>query len=81
MKQGRRKMSAEKFEVKGEFIKLDALLKATGLAVTGGAAKEMIASGAVSVNGQKETRRGAKLRGGETVTCGQRTVEIVTSGS
>ena len=50
-------MSAEKFEVKGEFIKLDALLKATGLAVTGGAAKEMIASGAVSVNGQKETRR------------------------
>ena len=74
-------MAAEKFVLKGEFIKLDSLLKALGLAVTGGAAKELVASGAVSVNGQKETRRGAKLRGGEIVACNGRTVEIVTSGS
>ena len=42
--------------------------KATGLAPSGGVAKEMIQSGDVTVNGEKETRRGAKLRGGEVVS-------------
>ena len=59
---------AIEFEVKGEFIKLDALMKAAGLLPTGGAAKDAIQAGRVLVNGQKETRRGAKLRGGETVS-------------
>ncbi len=61
-------MAQEKFLLNGEFIKLDALLKATGLAPSGGVAKEMIQSGDVTVNGEKETRRGAKLRGGEGVS-------------
>lgn len=61
-------MAQEKFLLNGEFIKLDALLKATGLAPSGGVAKEMIQSGDVTVNGEKETRRGAKLRGGEVVS-------------
>jgi len=58
-------MAQEKFLLNGEFIKLDALLKATGLAPSGGVAKEMIQSGDVTVNGEKETRRGAKLRSGK----------------
>ena len=57
-------MAQEKFLLNGEFIKLDALLKATGLAPSGGIAKEMIQAGDVTVNGEKETRRGAKLRAG-----------------
>lgn len=61
-------MAQEKFLLNGEFIKLDALLKAAGLAPSGGVAKEMIQSGDVTVNGEKETRRGAKLRGGEVVS-------------
>ena len=61
-------MAQEKFLLNGEFIKLDALLKATGLAPSGGIAKEMIQAGDVTVNGEKETRRGAKLRGGEVVS-------------
>ena len=61
-------MAQEKFLLNGEFIKLDALLKAAGLAPSGGVAKEMIQSGDVTVNGEKETRRGAKLRGGEGVS-------------
>jgi ribosome-associated protein len=56
-------MAQEKFLLNGEFIKLDALLKAAGLAPSGGVAKEMIQSGDVTVNGEKETRRGAKLQG------------------
>ena len=54
-------MAQEKFLLNGEFIKLDALLKAAGLAPSGGVAKEMIQSGDVTVNGEKETRRGGEV--------------------
>jgi ribosome-associated protein len=53
--------------LRGEHITLDALLKATGLAGSGGAAKVLIADGAVRVNGEVETRRGRKLRAGDEV--------------
>ena len=55
------------FELRGEFITLDALLKATGLAGSGGAAKLMVTSGRVQVDGREELRRGAKLRAGQVV--------------
>ena len=55
------------FELRGELITLDALLKATGLASSGGVAKLMIGEGAVRVNGEVETRRGRKLRAGDEV--------------
>ena len=55
------------FELRGELITLDALLKATGLASSGGVAKVMISEGAVRVNGEVETRRGRKLRAGDEV--------------
>lgn len=55
------------FVLRGEFITLDALLKAAGLAGSGGNAKSLITSGAVRVNGEVETRRGRKLRGGDEV--------------
>lgn len=54
--------------LRGEHITLDALLKATGLADSGGRAKTLIADGLVAVNGQPETRRGRKLRAGDEVT-------------
>lgn len=53
------------FELRGEYIALDSLLKATGLASSGGNAKQMIASGQVQVDGQVELRRGCKLRAGQ----------------
>ena len=55
------------FEIRGELITLDALLKATGLAGSGGAAKVLIATGKVQVDGREELRRGAKLRPGQVV--------------
>lgn len=55
------------FDLRGEHITLDALLKATGLASSGGAAKQFIAAGRVLVNGEAETRRGRKLRAGDEV--------------
>jgi ribosome-associated protein len=53
------------FELRGEYITLDALLKATGLAGSGGHAKAMITGAQVQVDGQVELRRGCKLRAGQ----------------
>jgi ribosome-associated protein len=55
------------FVVRGEYITLDALLKATGLATSGGIAKMMIADGLVQVDGQRELRKTCKIRAGQVV--------------
>ena len=55
------------FELRSEFITLDRLLKATGLAPSGGAAKAMVANGQVQVDGRDELRKTAKLRAGQLV--------------
>jgi ribosome-associated protein len=69
------------FELRGEHITLDALLKATGLAHSGGAAKVMIASGQVSVDGEPELRRGRKLRAGCVVRLGNSSVSVLASST
>ena len=48
-------------------IKLDQFLKLAQVVQTGGQAKQLIQGGYVSVNGVVETRRGRKLRVGDTV--------------
>lgn len=58
---------AQPFVLRGDFITLDALLKACGCCGSGGEAKLLIASGAVRVDGECETRRGRKLRAGQWV--------------
>ena len=55
------------FELRGDFIPLDALLKATGLAESGGRAKAMVAEGRVQVDDRQELRKTAKLRAGQQV--------------
>jgi ribosome-associated protein len=56
--------------LRGEHIHLDALLKATGLAPSGGTAKQLIAAGEVRVDGQVELRKTCKIRAGQRVTLG-----------
>ena len=56
------------FELRGEFITLDSLLKATGLAESGGRARMMIVEGLVQVDGQPESRKTAKIRAGQVVS-------------
>lgn len=56
------------FAIRGEFITLDRLLKAQGLAPSGGAARAMISEGQVQVDGQDELRKTAKLRPGQVVS-------------
>ena len=55
------------FALRGEHITLDALLKATGLAPSGGIAKMMIAGGRVQVDGREELRKTCKIRAGQVV--------------
>ncbi|WP_371260091.1 RNA-binding S4 domain-containing protein [Corynebacterium sp. HMSC27B11] len=49
-------------------IRLGQFLKLANLVETGGMAKDVLAEGAVSVNGAAETRRGKALRDGDQVT-------------
>jgi ribosome-associated protein len=69
-------MPEQTFALRGEHITLDALLKATGLAGSGGAAKVLITQGQVQVNGQPEARRGRKLRPGDEVRLGADSVRL-----
>jgi ribosome-associated protein len=56
------------FSLEGhEFIELDKLLKVTGLCLSGGMAKHLIAEGRVTVDGQVELRKRCKIRSGQTV--------------
>jgi len=56
-----------------EFIKLQDLLKFENLVESGGAAKQLIQDGQVSVNGEPCLQRGKKLRPGDEVSYGNRT--------
>ena len=60
-------MNTIDFELRGEYITLDALLKATGLAPSGGIAKRMVADGRVQVDGAQELRKTCKIRAGQVV--------------
>lgn len=68
---------AAPFSLRGDHITLDALLKATGLAGSGGDAKRLIVEGQVQVNGSPETRRGRKLRAGDEVVLGAARVRLL----
>ena len=62
--------------IETEFIKLDAALKYAALVATGGEAKEFIAEGMVTVNGEVCTMRGKKLRPGDSFRFNGETYKI-----
>ena len=58
----------QEFVLKGDYIRLDDLLKNVGVVMTGGHAKIVIQEGEVKVNGEVCTMRGKKIRTGDVVT-------------
>ncbi|MBR4720157.1 MAG: RNA-binding S4 domain-containing protein [Clostridia bacterium] len=68
----------ENIEISTEYIKLDQLLKFSGIAESGSFAKEMILDGTVLVNGEVCTVRGKKIRKGDKVAVclGDKTAEM-----
>jgi ribosome-associated protein len=62
--------------IRGDSIRLGQALKLAGLAESGGEARMRVAEGAVSVNGEVETRRGRQLRHGDVVALGDDALRI-----
>lgn len=55
------------FELDGDYVELNQLLKLEGLCDSGGAGKMLVATGAVKVDGVTEHRKTCKIRDGQTV--------------
>lgn len=72
-------MNTTKVAIRTEFIRLDQMMKFSGLVDTGGMAKELILQGYVLVNGEVCTMRGKKIRPGDTITVDQETVLVTGS--
>ena len=70
-------MNAIEFPLRGEYITLDALLKATGLAPSGGIAKMMVADGRVQVDGREELRKTCKIRAGQVVALAGSRITVI----
>ncbi|MDU0479711.1 RNA-binding S4 domain-containing protein [Staphylococcus chromogenes] len=72
-------MSIIEVGIKDDSIKLGQFVKLASLVETGGQAKELIAAGAFTVNGEVDTRRGKTLRDGDVVCLGQTCARVVAN--
>ncbi len=64
-------------ELESEFVELYKILKFEGIADSGGAAKQAIAAGLVSVNGEVETRKRKKISPGDQIMVSGQTIDVV----
>jgi ribosome-associated protein len=67
----------QEIPIRGEVIRLGQLLKLAGVADSGGEAKELLAAGMVTVNGEPELRRGRQVRPGDVVVADGETFQAV----
>ena len=74
-------MKAIEFELVGEHVELNQLLKLAGICDSGGAGKRLVAEGGVTVDGAVESRKTAKIRAGQIVTCGDVRIVVKTAPS
>ena len=65
------------FELDRDFVELNQLLKLVGLCDSGGAGKQLVASGVVQVDGAVELRKTAKIRAGQQVRVDDVLIRIV----
>ena len=64
------------FELNGDYVELNLLLKLTGLCDSGGAGKRLVAGGAVKVDGVTESRKTCKVRAGQVVQLGDTEIHV-----
>ncbi len=62
--------------IREDVIRLGQLLKLAGIADSGTDAKELLAAGEVTVNGEAEERRGRQLRRGDVVVAAGESVRV-----
>ena len=65
------------FQLTGEFIELNNLLKLTGVCASGGAGKALVATGKVLVDGAIELRKTCKIRADQTVRVGNVHIDVL----
>lgn len=65
------------FELQGDYVELNMLLKLTGLCDSGGAGKAIVGSGAVAVDGTLELRKTCKIRAGQKVVIGEVEIHVL----
>ena len=70
-------MQEIEFQLNGEFVELNQLLKLVGICDSGGAGKALVAEGAVSVDGQVELRKTCKIRAGSVATLGDVRITVL----
>ena len=70
-------MQALEFQLRGEFVELNQLLKLTGVCDSGGAGKALVVEGVVSVDGKVELRKTAKIRAGSVVSLGDVRISVL----
>jgi ribosome-associated protein len=74
-------MQRIRFELNGDYVEINQLLKLVGLCDSGGAGKAIVADGGVKLDGVKETRKTAKVHAGQYVTLGDIRIDVVAEGS
>jgi ribosome-associated protein len=62
--------------IRGQMIRLGQLLKLAGLIDSGAEVKSFLATEQVSVNGERETRRGRQLHPGDVVRVGDQELRL-----
>ena len=72
-------MQEVEFQLNGEFVELNQLLKLVGVCDSGGAGKALVAEGVVSVDGHVELRKTCKVRADSVVTLGDIRITVVAA--
>lgn len=70
-------MQTQDFELEGDYVELNMLLKLIGLCDSGGAGKAIVASGAVLVDGKMELRKTCKIRAGQVVNIDDTEIHVL----
>jgi len=70
-------MNSTEFELRGDHIELNQLLKLVGVCNSGGEGKMLVAQGIVQVDGAVELRKTCKIRAGQVVTMEGLEVRVV----
>ena len=65
------------FELDRDHVELNQLLKLVGLCDSGGAGKAIVASGAVTVDGEVELRKTCKIRAGQVVVLDDVEIRVI----
>lgn len=70
-------MPSQTFELEGEYVELNQLLKLAGIAASGGEGKHLVAEGLVTVDGAVELRKTCKIRAGQVVAIEDEVIRVV----